>query len=129
MATNSREIFPPFVKLGVIRWGPAVAWAGFIFLLSSYSSLPGPSIIWWDFVFKKSAHMIVYGVLFYLVGRAFHWQTDRRFWLAVWLTTMAYAVSDELHQAFVPGRTALPSDIGYDSLGVFVAYYRLRNWL
>jgi VanZ family protein len=38
-------------------------------------------------------------------------------WGATLLLTVGYAGTDELHQAFVPGRVPAWEDIGYDSLG------------
>jgi len=29
-----------------------------------------------------------------------------------------YAITDEIHQLFVPGRTSSPLDVGIDSLGI-----------
>jgi VanZ family protein len=45
---------------------------------------------------------------------------------------VAYGASDEVHQAFVPGRSADPADWAADALGVLAgtfAYARLRAWL
>ena len=34
---------------------------------------------------------------------------------------LAYAVSDEWHQSFVPGRTATPVDVAIDGIGIGLA--------
>jgi VanZ family protein len=85
-----------------------------IFALSSRSQLPGlgrfPDTV---------THGIGYLVLSFLVSRALS-RGPRLGWasllLAVTLAT-AYGVSDEIHQAFVPGRHPDPWDVGKDALG------------
>ncbi len=95
-------------------WGPVVAWMAVIFVLSSRSTVPGfgrfPDLV---------THGIGYLVLSFLATRAL-WLGPRllpsRLLLAVALAT-AYGVSDEIHQAFVPGRQPDPWDVGKDALG------------
>ena len=41
-------------------------------------------------------------------------------WLWAWVIGTLYAVSDELHQGFVPGRSPMVMDVCIDSLGVLV---------
>jgi VanZ family protein len=40
---------------------------------------------------------------------------------------LAFALSDEYHQSFVLGRTAKLMDVGFDSIGMFLAYLRLKQ--
>ena len=42
------------------------------------------------------------------------------------LLTVLYAASDEFHQSFVPGRSAVASDVLVDSCGVIVALIALK---
>ena len=37
------------------------------------------------------------------------------------VVALAYAVSDEWHQSFVPGRTATPVDVAIDAIGIGLA--------
>ncbi|MBI4034819.1 MAG: VanZ family protein [Candidatus Chisholmbacteria bacterium] len=105
------------VKNGFLhRWGPVIVWAGVIFGLSSIPTLPRVEILWWDFILKKSAHVIEYAVLFYLLHRT-GLSVKRAF-----LWGLVYAASDEIHQRFVPGRTSRLTDVGVDALGMWVAY-------
>lgn len=63
------------------------------------------------------AHFAEYALLGILVFMALDRRALRRaVYLAV-LTASAYAVTDELHQLFVPGRVADPADWGVDTLG------------
>jgi VanZ family protein len=100
------------------RWLPVVLWAGLIFALSSVPGLD--SGLSWDFALRKAAHAAEYAVLGALLARAV---TDLP---ALWLG-IAYAVSDELHQGFVPGRAASLFDVGLDSVGVLIGILALRR--
>lgn len=101
-----------------------VVWAVVIFLFSSQSSLPSLSFSLPDFLFKKSAHMFVYAVLFLLIHRSLLLKrvNPAKAWVLAMIITFAYALSDELHQTFVPGRYGTLRDIGYDMLGATLAF-------
>jgi len=92
-------------------WAPVVLWAAVIFAFSSVPDL-GTGLGTWDLVLRKLAHAAEFAVLGALLLRA----TDRA-GLAFALGTL-YAVSDELHQVFVPGRMGSPLDIAIDIVGV-----------
>jgi VanZ family protein len=92
-------------------WLPVVAWAGLIFGLSSVPDL-GTGLGGWDLVLRKIAHATEYAILGALLARALG-----RSWLA-FAIGLAYAVSDEAHQAFVPGRMGAPLDVAIDTVGV-----------
>jgi VanZ family protein len=94
-------------------WLPVVAWAAVIFALSSVPDL-GTGLGGWDLVLRKIAHAAEYAVLGALLVRA-----TGRTGLAFALGTL-YAVSDELHQSFVPGRLGSPIDVAIDAVGVVV---------
>jgi VanZ family protein len=92
-------------------WLPVAAWAALIFALSSIPDL-GTGLGGWDLVLRKLAHAAEYAVLGALLVRA-----SSRVALAVVLGTV-YAVSDEVHQAFVPGRMGSVVDVALDTVGV-----------
>jgi VanZ family protein len=92
-------------------WLPVVLWAAVIFAFSSVPDL-GTGLGGWDLVLRKLAHMAEYAILGALLVRA-----TGRVGLAVALGTL-YAVSDEVHQAFVPGRMGSPVDVAIDAVGV-----------
>jgi hypothetical protein len=94
-------------------WLPAVAWAALIFTLSSVPDL-GTGLGGWDLVLRKLAHAAEYAILGVLLLRALE-----HAWGAFWLTT-AYAVTDEIHQMFVPGRLGSPLDVAIDAAGAAV---------
>jgi VanZ family protein len=103
------------------RWAPVVAWAAVIFVLSSLSDL-GTGLGTWDLVLRKLAHTAEFALLGLLLARAL-----RRDWVAI-AAGVAYAVSDELHQTFVPGRVGSPLDVAIDAVGVALGVYAWRRW-
>jgi VanZ family protein len=89
-------------------------------------------------VLRKCCHLTVYAILGLLVFRALsHSRTSLPPWSwprvgGALLIVFLYAASDEYHQSFVPGRTALFSDVCIDTSGaaagllVLWVYHRLR---
>jgi VanZ family protein len=92
-------------------WLPVAVWAVLIFALSSIPDL-GTGLGGWDLALRKLAHAAEYAVLGALLVRAI-----ARAGLAFALGTL-YAVSDEVHQAFVPGRMGSLLDVALDAVGV-----------
>ncbi len=94
-------------------WLPVLVWAGLIFTLSSIPDL-GTGLGGWDLVLRKLAHAAEYAVLGFLLLRALG-RASASFWLGA-----GYAVTDEIHQAFVPGRHGSPLDVAIDAAGVAI---------
>lgn len=76
----------------------------------------------WDYPIRKAAHMTEYAVLgFLLVGALIYKRQKYKLnAVASLLVAVVYAVSDEIHQYFVPGRACRLYDVGFDSAGAFV---------
>jgi len=108
------------INLKIINWLLVVLWAIVIFTFSSIGQIKVAEFFFWDFILKKSAHITEYAILFILIFRA----TGKNYALT-FILTLLYAVSDEFHQSFVPGRTTSFLDIGYDSVGAFIGAYLL----
>lgn len=108
------------IKLYFKAFSPAFFWAVLIFLLSHQQMLPSLSLSTIDFLFKKAAHIFVYGVLYLLIIEGFSKLNFKfhKIWLTALIICLLYAMSDELHQSTVSGRTATLRDVGYDMLGV-----------
>jgi VanZ family protein len=78
------------------------------------------------FVLRKCCHLTEYAILGLLVFRALsHSKTS--LWAWSWprvggalLIVFLYAATDEFHQSFVPGRTALFSDVCIDTGGAAI---------
>jgi VanZ family protein len=102
-------------------WLPVVFWAGVIFTLSSIPGL-GTGLGAWDLLLRKLAHVAEYAVLGALLQRAI-----RREPAAVLLGS-AYAVTDEVHQAFVSGRQGSPLDWLVDTAGVVAGVVLFARW-
>lgn len=101
------------------NWGPAVAYMALIFALSS---LPMPNLPVKDVPFEdKGVHFLEYAGLAFLVARAclLSWPQVHVLRVTVFAigTTILWGVLDELHQAYVPNRSADLLDLLADSLG------------
>lgn len=110
------------VRQGV-KWGPLALWMGLIFALSAQPTLPSVKNQLLDLFLKQSAHVLVYAGLAVLWLRALQdsrLSAGQRLCLALAAAGL-YALSDEFHQHFVPGRTASLADVGCDWLGAGLA--------
>lgn len=128
MPPKSRPSFLTYLKAFL----PALLWAGLIFILSSQPVLPGPGAPAFDYSLKKIAHIVVYGVLWWLVRRGIsithpkHPQNPKITFIT-YLVVFLYAASDEFHQSFVPGRHPNPTDLIYDLFGATLAWFGWRH--
>ncbi|NLF76938.1 MAG: VanZ family protein [Chloroflexi bacterium] len=114
-------------------WGPVVGLMLVIFIASAQPKNPpppgaGPVYLSGlmpvfegaaETLVKKGSHVMGYGLLALAFMRAFglHGHPLRRAAYLALACTMGYALTDELHQAFVPGRHASALDIGFDYVG------------
>src|SRR5512140_1225987 len=83
-------------------WAPVIVWMAVLFTASATPSRDIPTFGVIDYLVKKGGHMLGYAILALLLRRALGWDAQRT-WLA-WLLAVLYALSDEFHQSFVPGR-------------------------
>ncbi len=79
------------------------------------------TLITFHFLLRKAGHFTEYAILALLAARAFRTSTrdllrSRWFWVSLVLV-IAYSLSDEFHQSFVPSRTASIYDSMIDSVG------------
>ena len=72
-------------------------------------------------IIRKLAHFIEYFILGILVIN-FITRYDKKIIIAI-LLCIIYAISDEIHQIFVPGRSCQIIDIMIDSLGSIMGIY------
>lgn len=109
----------------VPRWLPALLMMLVIFGFSSRADNELPDFQTWDYLIKKSAHVVVYGLL---ALSYLHMLPGRNYKLA-WLLALVYAVTDEFHQSFVPGRHASMVDaLVFDNFGAVVALFLHRRF-
>jgi VanZ family protein len=131
----------------IINWAPAVAVMSVIFMLSSKPDFGGPAwvsalirdllgegplldrIEWLlpyaDAYSSWIAHFVEYGALAVALywGIRRQWPSIRRAALLAWGLVIVYALSDELHQGFVPGRHPDYRDILTDAAGAALALF------
>lgn len=106
-------------------WLPLILYAGLIFTLSSFP-LPPPKV---EIPFiDKFIHLVEYGILGFLFYRALKVsKLSSRVFLLTVIFSILYALSDELHQLFVPGRKFDLWDLAADSLGVILVALYLKH--
>ncbi len=108
-------------------WGPAVAYMASIFWESSQSqiAIPGGAS-------DKVAHTLGYVTLAVLLLRAVAGglpaRVTARLAVVTVLATVAYGASDEVHQLFVPGRTAEAGDLLADATGAVLGTALCWAW-
>jgi VanZ family protein len=111
-------------------WAPPLVLMGVIFFLSAQPDL-STGLGVWDLISRKIVHMTEYGLLCLLWWRAFRrvMPPRRALFLALG-ASIAYAATDEVHQAFVHGRHGTPVDVGIDMVGMAVASTLIarRTW-
>lgn len=127
---------PELAPLG--EWIPVLLWGALIFTLSTSAfsaintsriidpvlhwAIPGITAAAIDVchtLVRKAAHFTEYGVLFWLLVRG---PMAQRPYLALMLC-IVYALTDEGHQVFVPGRTASLYDVALDSSGALFSHF------
>ncbi len=106
------------MRRGLTHGLPLFLYAAAIFTVSSLPPAPAlPSVEGAD----KALHFAAYAGLGFLFARAYRvrWPGLSTWGLANWslLSAALYGLLDEVHQAFVPGRSADPADWLADSLG------------
>ena len=110
-----------------LLWGPVVAYKALIFSLSAQSSPPVP-----DEIPDWVLHSVEYCGFAALVFRAVSGGLPAVVTRARVTTTMAivtaYAISDEVHQMFVPYRTADVRDVRSDLIGASIALVACWAW-
>ena len=141
-------------KKRISVWAPVFLWMLVIFSLSAQTSdessaLSGAillrilsvvervfvfmpiNIMFSENVLRKMAHFAVYALLGTLTYRSVKeevYLANRNTFLTAMLLCTLYAVSDEWHQLYVPGRAASGIDVLIDALGA-VTGISIARWL
>ncbi|MGM0653162.1 MAG: VanZ family protein [Bacillota bacterium] len=111
----------------IIYWLPVLIQMALIFY---FSSQPEGSKVLESFPTSPGiGHLIGYAILSFLLYRAFNqglsgWNV--RAAGNAFVFGLIYAVSDELHQVFVPGRQAAIIDVGIDTVGIILGLLLVR---
>ena len=104
---------------------PAIVWATAIFIQSSISYIDTPDL---GFDLQdKLLHAIEYAIFGFLLRRALVYQGNKFVQRNTnWLTILiggCYAISDEIHQLLVPGRSGEIEDAIADMLGIILVIF------
>ena len=81
------------------------------------------------FIVRKTGHFLEYlvlGVVLCLTARSFERKRSVPLWIP-WAVGTAFAVTDEIHQYFVPGRSCELRDVVIDGFGVAVGVLIVRK--
>ena len=108
-------------------WGPVALYAAALYLASSRSQFPAVVALIWD----KLLHAGAWAGLTVLALRATHrgkgpLRLGATF--AAVALALAYGISDEFHQSFVPGREPSLADFAADSVGTAAAVAAVMAW-
>ncbi len=99
------------------RLAAPLALMGLIFYLSAQPAV-GPDLPGWT---RVIAHFTEFALLAALWVWALAPRIGRRAFAAAAAISLAYAISDELHQGFVAGRDSDPFDVLVDAAGIAFA--------
>ena len=118
-----------FEKYWFISLLIAIFFAGLIYYLSDTPSSGFPSGLG---LITKFYHLGIFALLtaFLLLAIVRGKINNKSLIIIALLLSVAYAISDELHQFFVPGRHCAIKDVFIDTTGVLIAtvfYYALRE--
>jgi VanZ family protein len=98
-----------------------------IFVVSGLQQLPTPPVLSFS-----GGHVVAYAGLAVLVVRALAGgmppHVTRPIAVRALVITIAYGISDEFHQSFVPGRTSDVLDVIADAAGAFLGVGACWAW-
>ncbi|MFA6981643.1 MAG: VanZ family protein [Patescibacteria group bacterium] len=97
------------------KWGPVVFMMAVIFC---FSSMKGNTVDALG-LGKESYHINGHFFLFLALGLTLY-RAVRSYPMSLAVGVL-YGITDEVHQVFVPGRTAGPFDVFVDSMGVLIS--------
>ena len=99
-------------------WLPPLVWMALIYYVSAQPTLPSLSDSLLDSLLKYGAHFVEYAVLALLWYRAIYSRFPHpKIQPLAFIIVVVYALSDEFHQSFVPGRSATWQDVAVDVIG------------
>lgn len=111
------------------NWFLVIFWAGLIFFFSHQANLDSGLPGFWDHLFSKSAHFFEYAVLAFLLIRALSGAglSQKKIIVLTLFLALGYALTDEYHQSFIPGREVSGDDILTDALGIGLAVWLFKR--
>ena len=125
-------MFSYFEKHNKLSWIITILIAIAIFYISSQSfpqGSPGPEFTLKPIIYHLTAFFFLN--LFLLVSITKGKTKNKTIIILAIILAILYAISDELHQYFVPGRTSTISDVLIDTIGILTATFiytlRIKN--
>jgi VanZ family protein len=110
-------------------WIPVITWMCVIFFFSSRQKVVVSEDNQLNFLFFKTLHVLEYYMLYFLSFRAvkYTWRNHPKgMWCIVaFAITILYAVTDEVHQLFVPTREGRLRDVIIDAGGAALSFLTL----
>lgn len=101
----------------LIRFLPAIIWMTVIFYFSSQSTSGVPISYQYQFLFFKSLHLLEYSILgIFLYYALLNLPSTL-------IIGYLYALSDEIHQYFIPGRGSKFTDTLFDLIGIILGIF------
>lgn len=101
----------------LIKFIPSFLWMLVIFYFSSRSTTGIGTNETNRFLILKSFHLIEYAFLAFLLSFVF---LKKKYIIFI---SYLYAISDEIHQSFTPGRTSRFRDTLIDLIGIFIGVF------
>ncbi|MGM0838919.1 MAG: VanZ family protein [Bacillota bacterium] len=83
----------------------------------------------WDNAFKESLHLIEFGILYLLLVLFFliDGKLTKKVNILCAAIAITYGLTDEIHQSFVPARSATVIDFVKDTIGVLIAFFFIHH--
>ena len=114
----------------ILVWFAVGLWMGIIYYLSNQPNL-STGLGVWDLVGRKTAHMVEFAVLVFLVynalinsfSEAVAKKSLKPFLFIAAIFSFLYAAGDEYHQTFIFGRVGTPNDVAVDSAGIIIMFF------
>lgn len=97
----------------------------------SAEELSYPSLHAIEYIMRKMSHVSEYAILTFLGLRAIHYGRPDLSYKHIGIATgfaFLYALSDEIHQIFVPGRSGLGRDVLIDGIGIGIVVLPTLFW-
>jgi len=106
-------------------WLPVLFWMGVIFIGSSIGSMPKVGGVAVDAIVHRTAHLIEFAILGWLLLRAVAGgrPISRRELVITLMVVTLYGASDEFHQRFTPGRSSEFSAVLFDAAGGLIGMW------
>jgi VanZ family protein len=130
------KIYLEVFELKLIRWGLWLLPLLYMMLIwnmssqphNAYVELPNSAV---DRFIKESLHLVEFAILYllFVLAAFFNKKFTPTANLVFAVIAALYGLTDELHQSFVPYRSATLIDLIKDVTGVTIAYYIIRKKL